>query len=156
MKSFQEFRQLIESKEVVDEGIRNVTPEEAHKMLKDIGDDVVWKDYYQLRSDKQRELHALGKKLKMKAPGSGKELGRHVHDVLQNKVSKLREETEQLDEKQKTWRVEIPGIGLATVKGANETQAIDRALAQRHVRKSERSQWISGMGRKDVKLKVVE
>jgi hypothetical protein len=101
MKSFQDFKQLVESKEVVDEGVRNITPQEAHKMLKDIGDDVVWKDYYQLRSDKQSELHALGKKLKMKAPSSGKELGRHVHDVLQNKVSKLREETEQLDERRR-------------------------------------------------------
>jgi hypothetical protein len=90
MKSFQEFRQLVESKEVVDEGIRNVTPEEAHKMLKDIGDDVVWKDYFQLRSDATSELNALGKKLKMRAPSSGKSLGRHVHDVLKAKAAKLR------------------------------------------------------------------
>ncbi len=65
------------------------------------------------------------------------------------------DEDEDLEEAQDTWRVTISGMGGATVQGANRNQAVDRALSKMKVRKTERSAYISGVRKKDVKAEKV-
>ena len=63
---------------------------------------------------------------------------------------------EDLDESvQDTWRVSISGLGGATVKGSNRTQAVDRALSKMKISKSERRMYISGKDKDKVKVEKV-
>jgi hypothetical protein len=81
----------------------------------------------------------------------GQKLFREPDDVL----NFFMKEEYDLEEAQDTWRVTISGMGGATVQGANRNQAVDRALSKMKVRKTERSAYISGVRKKDVKAEKV-
>ena len=70
----------------------------------------------------------------------------------------LEEETEDEDDddleeaSQSQWRVDIAGMGRATVTAHNEKQAKDRALAKLKIKKDVRSDYMMGVGAKKVKV----